>query len=146
MRVVLLEASHWHVPLYLGALEAADVQVVAVSDRECASGPAVAERFAAKFYEDYADLLASEELDFAFVFGRHCDMGIMASTLIERGIPFSLEKPCGLNAHDVARLNDQALAKNVFVSVPLIFRISGATPKRVAVERGRPRALEPYVV
>jgi predicted dehydrogenase len=140
MRVALLEASHWHVPLYLGALEAIDVQVVAVSDRECASGPAIAGRFAAKFYEDYADLLDSENLDFAFVFGRHCDVGAMASTLIERGTPFSLEKPCGLNAHDVARLNDQALAKNVFVSVPLIFRISalrrnvfplkGAGPRR----------------
>ena len=34
MRVAILEASHWHVPLYLEALETLGVEVVAVSDLE----------------------------------------------------------------------------------------------------------------
>ena len=32
MRVALLEASHWHVSLYLNSLEASGIDVVAVSD------------------------------------------------------------------------------------------------------------------
>ena len=124
MKVALLEASHWHVPLYLDALEKADVRIVAVSDRENAHGPDIARRFSANFYGDYKELLAGEDLDFVFSFGRHCDMDDMASELIERGIPFALEKPCGLNAGNVARLNNLALEYNTFVTVPLIFRIS----------------------
>lgn len=32
MKVALLEASHWHVRLYLDPLEASGIEVVAVSD------------------------------------------------------------------------------------------------------------------
>jgi hypothetical protein len=38
MRIALLEASHWHVPLYLGALEAPGIDVVAISDAENVQG------------------------------------------------------------------------------------------------------------
>ena len=38
MRVALLEVSHWHVPLYLDALEAPGIEVVAVSDAEHVEG------------------------------------------------------------------------------------------------------------
>ena len=45
MRVALLEVSHWHVPLYLDALEAPGIEVVAVSDAEKVKGEAIAARF-----------------------------------------------------------------------------------------------------
>ena len=139
MKVALLESSHWHVPLYLDALAAADVQVVAVSDCKCANGSDIARRFSARFYEDYAELLDCEDIDFAFTFGRHCDMDSMASALIGYGIPFALEKPCGLNANDVALLHKQAQAKNIFVSVPLIFRLSALRQNLLTLNESEPK-------
>ncbi len=139
MKVALLESSHWHVPLYLDALAAADVQVVAVSDRKRVTGPDIAHGFSARFYEDYADLLESEDVDFAFTFGRHCDMQTIASSLIEGGIPFALEKPCGLDANDVARLHSQAQAKEIFVSVPLIFRLSALRQHLLTLNKSKPK-------
>ena len=48
MKVALLEASHWHVPLYLDALEAPGIEVVALSDAEQVKGEAIAARFGCK--------------------------------------------------------------------------------------------------
>lgn len=45
MRVALLEASHWHVSLYLNSLEANGIDVVAVSDSEELKGQEIAARF-----------------------------------------------------------------------------------------------------
>src|SRR4030095_12667153 len=68
MRVALLEVSHWHVPLYLDALEAPGIEVVAVSDAEDVKGEAIAARFGSKLYSSAYELLEREEVDFAFVF------------------------------------------------------------------------------
>ena len=74
MKVAIIEASHWHVPLYLDALSRDEVEVVAVSDREDARGAEIARRFGCKLYTSYEDLLRSESFDVAFAFGRHSDM------------------------------------------------------------------------
>lgn len=124
MRVALLEVSHWHTPLYLGALESAGVQVVAVSDGEQAKGRDIAARFGCRSYDSYEELLQQEAIDFAFAFGRHAEMPRIAELLIERRIPFALEKPCGVKAAQVTRLRQLAESAGVYVAVPFIFRIS----------------------
>jgi predicted dehydrogenase len=124
LKVAILESSHWHAPLYLSALARDDVEVVGVSDAGNFNGNKVAERFGAKFYSSYEDLLDSEKVDLAFAFGSHAQMPQIGETLIRRGIPFSLEKPCGLNSNDVERLRDLASEHSVYVAVPLIFRLS----------------------
>jgi hypothetical protein len=48
----------------------------------------------------------------------------MAEKLIESDIPFAIEKPCGLRAVDVDGLVSRAKEKNLYVAVPLIFRLS----------------------
>ena len=53
---------------------------------------------------DFRALCRETKPDFVFALGRHCDMVEQARFLIEEGIPFALEKPCGLNAQDVAAL------------------------------------------
>jgi predicted dehydrogenase len=70
MKVALLEASHWHVPLYLDPLEAHGIEVVAVSDAEQVKGEAVAARFGSRLYQSSYELLEREKVDFAFAFGR----------------------------------------------------------------------------
>jgi predicted dehydrogenase len=124
MRIAMLEASHWHTPLYLDALESPGVQVVAVSDGEQAKGRDIAARFGCPIYESYEELLQQETIDFAFAFGRHAEMPRIAEMLIERRIPFALEKPCGVKAAQVARLRHLAESAGVYVAVPFIFRIS----------------------
>jgi predicted dehydrogenase len=124
MRVAIIEASHWHIPLYLTALEAPDIELVAISDAENAKGREIAARFNCKLYDSYAQLLDREQVDFVFAFGRHAEMTRIGEALVQRGIPFALEKPCGVRADDVARLRQQAEAAGLYVAVPFIFRIS----------------------
>lgn len=124
MKVALLEASHWHVPLYLDPLEAIGIEVVAVSDAEQAKGQAIAARFGSTLYSSSNDLLDREEVDFAFVFGRHSEMPALAEAVIARRIPFALEKPCGINMSQVTRLRKLTEEANVYCAIPFIFRMS----------------------
>src|ERR1700757_4266107 len=120
MKVALLEVSHWHVPLYLDALEAPGIQVVAVSDAEDVKGEAIAARFGSRLYASAYELLEREEVDFAFVFGRHSEMPTLAEAVIARNIPFALEKPCGVNMSQVSRLRTLTEKANLYCAVPLI--------------------------
>jgi len=124
MTVALLEVSHWHVPLYLDALEAPGIEVIAVSDGEHVKGDAIAARFGSKLYSSAYGLLEREEVDFAFVFGRHSEMPALAGAVIARNIPFPLEKPCGVNMSRVSRLRKLTEQANLYCAVPLIFRTS----------------------
>ena len=124
MKVALLEASHWHVPLYLDALQAPGIEVVAVSDAENVKGTEIAARFGCKLYSSTYDLIEKEKLDFAFVFGRHSEMPKFAEALIAKRIPFALEKPCGVNMAQVSKLRKLTEEANIYCAVPFIFRIS----------------------
>jgi predicted dehydrogenase len=124
MRIAIVESTHWHMPLYLDALEAPNLQVVGVTDAAQKTGPALAKRFGCEVYGNLDDLLETQAVDFAFVFGRHIDMPALAEKLIARGIPFAIEKPCGIRAVDVEHLVARAEEKNLYVAVPLIFRLS----------------------
>src|SRR5438046_7162703 len=124
MKVALLEASHWHVPLYLDPLESSGIEVVAVSDAEQVQGEAVAARYGSRLYQSSHELLEHEKVDFAFAFGRHSEMPAIAEALIARKIPFALEKPCGVNMSQVSRLRKLTEAANVYCAIPFIFRSS----------------------
>jgi predicted dehydrogenase len=124
MKIALLEASHWHAPLYLDAMAAPGLEVVAVSDAEGPRGRSIAERFGCRSYDSYESLLQQEAVDFAFAFGRHSEMPRIGESLVQRRIPFAIEKPCGISALDVARLKQLADAAGVYVAVPFIFRLS----------------------
>src|SRR4051794_11165069 len=124
MRIAIVESTHWHMPLYLDALEAPGLRVVGVTDSAGKTGADLAQRFGCKAYPDLDELLKTQAVDFAFVFGRHIDMPILAGELIARGIPFAIEKPCGIRATDLDHLLASAEAKGLYVAVPLIFRLS----------------------
>jgi predicted dehydrogenase len=138
LKVAIIEASHWHVPLYLDALSRDEVEVVAVSDREDARGHEIARRFGCKLYTSYEDLLSRESFDVAFAFGRHSDMPRIGEALIKRGIPMAMEKPCGRKAADAARLRDLAAQQGLYVAVPLIFRLSDLLRELKAFDNSAP--------
>ncbi len=138
VRIAIVEASHWHVPLYLDGFDGVEARVVALSDSTQTVGQALSERLGAKLYADLDDLLKDEKIDFAFAFGRHVDMANIAHTLINLRIPFSLEKPCGMCAKDLEQIAAACEAAGVYVSVPYIHRFSGLKSIMEEIEGGLP--------
>jgi len=123
MRIVYIGVSHWHLPFYLDpVLAMPDVSIVGVHDPDISRAQVPAERAKCPAFDDYRDMCARLTPDFAFVLGRHADMAESARFLIESGIPFMIEKPCGLNAAETRDLANRARAANIFAAVPLVVR------------------------
>src|SRR5258708_2155618 len=125
MRVALIGVSHWHLPLYLDpVLALPGAAVVGVSDPTLAVAEAVAARIGCAADTDYRALCDRLRPDFGFVLGRHCDMAETARFLIERGIKFAIEKPCGISSAEIDDLAARARAADAFAAVPFVFRHS----------------------
>jgi predicted dehydrogenase len=123
MRIVLIGVSHWHTPFYLDpALAMPDVTIVGVSDPDVARAAPVAAQAGCAAFADYREMCAQVRPDFAFALGRHCDMAEEARFLIGQGIPFAMEKPCGINSAEVHEIAALAAAADVFAAVPFVLR------------------------
>src|SRR5215469_16333980 len=123
MKLAFIGASHWHLPLYLDpALEIDGVEVAGVSDPDAACVKVLAARLGCAGDTDFRTLCHKTRPDFVVALGRHCDMVDEAKFLLEEGIPFALEKPCGLNAREVMELAALEERTGNFAAVPLVFR------------------------
>jgi predicted dehydrogenase len=134
-KVALLEASHWHVPLYVDRLrQAADV--VAVSDRNFPAARRVAQALGAQAFTDWRDALATPGLDLVFIFGQHSTMTHVARAVVDLQIPFVLEKPGGVKSSEVATLASLAKRKGVSATVAFVQRVGPLVD--VLSKSGRP--------
>ena len=124
LKLAFLGVSHWHVPLYLEAVEKKGLFVAAVSDPDEALAGRFAARLGCKAYTDAEKLLDEVKPDFVFAFDMHCRMPALAELLIDRRIPFSIEKPLGVSAADAERIRDRAKEAGVFAAIPFIWRYS----------------------
>lgn len=125
MRIAFVGVSHYHAPLYYRpASRLTAVEIAAVSDANPTVAEATGSALGARVFTDHRALVADTRPDLVFAFGRHCDMPEIASTLIEEGIPFILEKPGGLNAAQVAEIRDRSRAKGVYAGTGFNFRVS----------------------
>ena len=125
MRVVFVGVSHWHTPLYLEpALRTPGIEIVGVSDADIEKARGVAERAGCRAWADYREMCAGLRPDFAFAFGRHCEMAAIARDLIDQRVAFAMEKPCGINAAEVTHLAERARRAGVFASVAFVMRHS----------------------
>ena len=129
MRVAAIEVSHWHSlydAAYLRILAGMpDVEVVGLHD----PSPEVAATRAAALghppvFTDYRQMLDKTRPDFVGALGQHARMARTAHDLLDRGVPFMMEKPMGLNADEVQGIADKAAATRAFVAVPLPQRYS----------------------
>ena len=124
LKIAFIGVSHWHVPLYIRAVHSDNLNVVAVSD----PNEAIAKKYAADVncpaYTDWMELLDRENPDFVFAFAPHYQMPALAMELIRRNIPFSIEKPVGMNSADVEMVMKAAAEKNLFVAIPFVWRYS----------------------
>lgn len=125
LRIALLEIDHWHVQMYLDALKTLDVRIVAVSDADFPRARRLAESIGCRAYPSAAELLDREIVDFAFAFAPHYRMFPLVKLLVERRLPFAMEKPMALKASDLATLLPRAEASGVFAGVAFVRRMGG---------------------
>ena len=116
--------SHWHVPLYLRAVERYGLKAISVFDPNADTARRVASGLGCPSFTHIDDLLHHKRPDFVFAFGRHCDMPAIAKSLISLKIPFAIEKPVGLNVAQVREVLESAARADVFCSIPFIWRFS----------------------
>lgn len=123
--VAFVGASHWHLPFYLEPVLAMDgARVVGVADPDPTVAQRLGERLSCAWSTDHAELCGRAHPDFVFALGRHDEMAGEAAFLIDAGLPFAIEKPCGLDAGEVAGLAEAARRKGSFAAVPFVFRQS----------------------
>ena len=96
MRIALLGVSHWHLPLYLSGIP--EGSIVGVSDENLNIAAAISNSYDCRFYKEYSHMILETKPDFVFAFAPHNKMKEVSLYLLDAGIPFSMEKPCGLNA------------------------------------------------
>jgi predicted dehydrogenase len=127
IRIAAIEVSHWHAlndAAYLRHLVAMpDVDLVGIQDSD---KDIIAKRAAEvgkpPTFTDHRQMLATTRPDFVVALGRHRQMASIAHDLLDRGIPFMMEKPMGINATEVAAVAEKAARLNRFVAVPLAQR------------------------
>ena len=83
IRVAVIEANHWHAPLYLDAFRSPGIEVVAVSDAENGLGRRMAEQLGCRHYASYEELLAQGDRGFRLRVrpaGRHAEASVKHSS------------------------------------------------------------------
>jgi predicted dehydrogenase len=129
MRIAFIGVSHWHTQFYIepimGALgHDAGIQLVGVSDPL----PQFADRWSAATgapaFADYRIMCERLKPDLVFALGRHSEMAAEGDYLIRQGIPFAMEKPCGVSVAEVESMEKLARANSAFVAIPFMYRIS----------------------
>lgn len=124
MKVAMIGVSHWHTPLYVEALANGSHHVIAVSDPNHEVAVQVAGKLGCAASTDYESMLDEHKPDFVFAFGMHIEMPTIAMSLIERGIPFAMEKPMGRSLEDVQSIQRLAAVHSTYIAVPFVFRYS----------------------
>ena len=125
MRVVIIGAGHWHLRIYLDNLKKLPgVTIVGVSDPDGEIAQQTGGSAGCPHWLDYREMCALTRPDFAIGLGFHVDMSATARFLIESGIPFAMEKPCGATSEEVRQVAALARAKDAFASVCFAMRAS----------------------
>ena len=134
-RTIVVGASHWHVPLYAAAI--AEVhRVVGLSDEDPERVRDLAELWGAPVEADWRRLLELPDVELAYVFGPHDQMAQTCHALIERRIPFVVEKPLGTSLEQLQAVRRAAEEAGVPATVPLIQR--GGPADSWLAKAGRP--------
>lgn len=134
-RTILIGASHWHVPLCAEAI--AEVHdVVGMSDEHPERVRDLTQRWGGAVEADWRRLLELQDVELAYVFSPHDRMAETCHALIERGVPFVVEKPLGTSLEHLQGVRRAAEEAQVPATVPLIQR--GGPADSWLARAGRP--------
>lgn len=126
MKIAILGASHWHVRLmYLDALRDLGQDVVAIGDTTQEKVDLLADKFEGPRYTDYEKLIADHKPDFIFAHAPHYQMTDLATWLVDRHLPFHMEKPMGVDWRKLELVATKAQTEKVWASVALVSRYYG---------------------
>ena len=111
LTVAFVGIAHWHAPIYRDCLARLDARVVGGSDLDADAGAAAAARLDLPFFADADALLARTRPDFVFVTPRHDRVLEELAPVLDRRLPFLIEKPMGTTgvvAREAARRTREA--------------------------------------
>jgi predicted dehydrogenase len=120
-RTIVVGASHWHAPLYAAAI--AEVHsVVGMSDDDPDRVGDLAQLWGCPVEADWRRLLELPDIELAYVFSPHDQMAETCLALVERHIPFVVEKPLGTSLEQLRQVRRAAEEAGVPATVALIQR------------------------
>jgi predicted dehydrogenase len=127
IRIAAIEVGHWHAvhdAAYLRHLTAMpDVTLVGMQDSDAAlARKRAAEAGDPPTFTDYHQMLTETRPDFVLGLGRHRQMAKIAHDLLDRGLPFMMEKPMGISAAEVQSIAEKAARVKGYAAVPLFQR------------------------
>ena len=128
IRVAAIGVCHWH-SIYdsaylrhLAAME--DVEIVGVQDdqAEIAAHRVAVVGGGIPTFTSYPVMLDEVQPDFVLALGQHNTMAETAHHLLDRDIPFIMEKPMSFNTRQLRSVADKAESNGGFAAVPLNMR------------------------
>jgi predicted dehydrogenase len=124
-KIGFIELSHWHSWEYLEGVKKTNfAKVVAVSDKKKEISQQIAARYKCNYYTNYKELLEKESLDFVFILGQHVEMPEITNYVVEKKIPFCVEKPCAINSALLVPIIRKLEKLRIFNSVAFPYRTS----------------------
>lgn len=112
-------------------------RVVAVCDVNPEAAERAAEKTGAEAYTDYRAMLARDDLNAAYLCLPPFAHGEVDQAVIERGLPFFLQKPVALDMETARAIADAARRKGLLTCVGYQLRYSGSTDAAREVLAGR---------
>jgi predicted dehydrogenase len=119
MRTVIVGVAHWHSEMYADALAALGAPVLGTSDLDAEAGRAAAAKLKLPFEPDAASMLDRIKPDLAFVLPRHDRAMAELRPVLDRRIPFLIEKPMGRDGREARAVAEAAKAAGVFAASAL---------------------------
>jgi len=124
-----------------GVAALGDVSIAAICDLDAVRAGDAAEEHGAKPYTDYRAMLKTERLDAAYVILPPFAHGDVELAVIDRGLPFLVEKPVALSLDTAKRIRDAAARKNLVTSVGYQLRYMTSIQQAKALIGGRAPAM-----
>ena len=118
-----------------------DVKVVAVADPSDERSRAFAERCGAAAYGNAPEMLEREELDAVFICVPPFAHGALEAAIIERGLPFFVEKPLGTDLPTVEALADRVAAQGLVTAAGYHWRYLDITERAQELVSQKPPRL-----
>lgn len=122
--VIVLGASHWHVPRHVEALMAAGIPIVAVHDTDTAVAGIWAERTGATAFPHWEDALDAFADAIPLVLVNHADAPEVLAGIVARNRAFALEKPGTVSAKALAPIAEAVAQRGIATAVPFVNRFS----------------------
>jgi predicted dehydrogenase len=123
LSIAFVGIAHWHAPIYRDCLAGRDARIVGGSDLDAEAGAAAAARLDLDFEPDAAAMLARTRPDFVIVTPRHDRVLAELAPVLDRRLPFLIEKPMGLSGAEASLVAEHARAAGVYAAPALPNRL-----------------------